>query len=170
LELDLLDALIATRLAVSVVNAAVQRAAVPENAYLTISEGPAWAALERLDALPPRFLGYLLREACGLPPVPTSVAVSAWLRDHPDELGPLVPPDLLREGVGIDLSVASPLLGDLRTLADPSHWGRVIGTAIEQAGGRMGVGRYDEARLVYTSDAFREAGNDGPNGAPSTWD
>ena len=162
LELDLLDSLIATRLAVSVVNAAVQRAAVPDNAYLTISEAPAWEALERLDALPPRLLRYLLREACGLSPVPTSVAVSAWLRDHPDELGPLVAPDLLREVVGIDLSVASPLLGDLRALAEPSRWGRTIATTIADAGGRMGVGRYDEARLVYAGDAFREAGNDGP--------
>ena len=159
-ELDLLDALIATRLAVSVVNAAVQRAALPENAYLTISEATAWAALQRLDRLPPRLAGYMIREACGLPPVPSSVAVARWLRDHPEELGPLVAADLLYNATTIDLSVASPLT-DLRSLADPTRWGRVIASAIEESGAKMGVGRYDEARLVYTSHAFQDEGNDG---------
>lgn len=162
LELDLLDTLIATRLAVSVVNAAVQRAAVPDNAYLTVSEAPAWDALERLDALSPRLARYLMRDACGYPAVPTSIAVAHWLRDHPDELGPLVAPDLLHDAATLDLSIASPLMGDLRTLADPARWGRAIATTIEDAGARMGVGRYDEARLVYASEAFRHEGNDGP--------
>lgn len=159
-ELDLLDRLIATRLAVSVVNAAVQRAALPENAYLTISETPAWEALRRLDALPPRLTGYLIRDACGLPAVPASVAVTRWLRDHPEELGPLVAQDLLSHATTIDLSVGSPLT-DLQSLEDPARWERVIADAIQEAGVTMGVGRYDEARLVYTSNAFREAGNDG---------
>lgn len=161
-EIDLLDALVATRLAVSVVNAAVQRVAVPDNAYLTVSEAPAWDALRRLDAMAPRLARYLVREACGLPPVPGSLAVSHWLRDHPEELGPLVAPDLQRNALTIDLSIGSPLLDDLRTLDDSGRWGRAIASMMESAGARMGVGRYDEARLVYTSDAFREQGNDGP--------
>ncbi len=161
-ELYLLDALIATRLAVSVVNAGVQRTAVPDNAYLTISEAPAWESLERLDALPPRFARYLLRDACGHAAVPTSAAVGDWLREHPEELGPLVAPELLHNAAALDLSIASPLLADLRTLTDPARWGRGIATALEEAGAHMGVGRYDEARLVYTTAAFREEGNDGP--------
>jgi 4-aminobutyrate aminotransferase-like enzyme/Ser/Thr protein kinase RdoA (MazF antagonist) len=162
IEIDLLDVLIATRLAVSAVNAGVQRTAVPGNPYLTISEAPAWDALERLAALPPRLIRCVLRDACGLPAVPTAPAVAQWLQAHGDELGPLVQSDLARDATVLDLSVASPLLGNLRVAADVQAFSRVIATEVEEAGAQVGVGRYDEPRIVYTSDAFQAEGNDGP--------
>jgi 4-aminobutyrate aminotransferase-like enzyme/Ser/Thr protein kinase RdoA (MazF antagonist)/murein DD-endopeptidase MepM/ murein hydrolase activator NlpD len=162
IEIDLLDVLISARLAVSAVNAGVQRAAAPGNPYLTISEAPAWDALERLSALPPRFIRCVLRDACGLPAVQTAPAVAQWLQAHEDELGPLVQPDLTRHAAVLDLSVASPLLGDLRVVTDVQSFSRVIATAIDEAGAQVGIGRYDEPRLVYTSDAFLTEGNDGP--------
>jgi 4-aminobutyrate aminotransferase-like enzyme/Ser/Thr protein kinase RdoA (MazF antagonist) len=161
-ELDLLDALIATRLAVSVVNAAVQRAAVPDNAYLTVSEAPAWEALERFAALPPRLARYALRDACGFAAVPTAPAVVQWLTDHPDELGPVLTADLVREGAVLDLSVGSPAIANPRSIADVTAFTRTIETALAEAGRTVAVGRYDEPRLVYTTDAFRAEGNDGP--------
>ncbi|HET9709858.1 MAG TPA: aminotransferase class III-fold pyridoxal phosphate-dependent enzyme, partial [Gemmatimonadales bacterium] len=161
-ESDLLDGLITTRLAVSVVNAAIQRTAVPDNAYLTVSETAAWAALERLLALAPRLGRVVLRDACGLAGVATAPAVESWLRAHPDELGPLVSPDWGAGARVVDLSVSSVLLGDLNTAADTAAFSRTIADAAAAQGGTMGVGRYDEPRLVYTSDAFRVAGNDGP--------
>lgn len=47
-ERDLLDDLISTRLAVSVCISAHQSALVPDDAYLNVSEAPAWRLLERL--------------------------------------------------------------------------------------------------------------------------
>ncbi len=161
IEIDQLDLLIAARLAVSAVNAGVQRAAAPDNPYLTISEAPSWDALERLAVLPPRLIRCVLRDACGLPAVPTAPAVVHWLQAHTGELDQLVQPDLSRAAV-LDLSVASPLLGDLRAVADVPTFSRVIATAIEAAGAQVGIGRYDEARFVYTSPAFLSEGNDGP--------
>ncbi len=55
-EIAVLDILVRTRLAVSVVNSACRAAAEPGDPYLTVSEAPAWAALEglRQDAAPAR--------------------------------------------------------------------------------------------------------------------
>ncbi|HSL71201.1 MAG TPA: phosphotransferase, partial [Longimicrobiales bacterium] len=52
-EIEAVYPLICTRLVMSVALAAVQRANQPENEYLSISEAPAWALLERLAAVPP---------------------------------------------------------------------------------------------------------------------
>ncbi|MGH7538266.1 MAG: aminotransferase class III-fold pyridoxal phosphate-dependent enzyme, partial [Gemmatimonadales bacterium] len=161
-EIDVLDALIATRLAVSVVNAAVQRTVVPENPYLTISEAPAWEALERLAALPPRLARYVVREAGGLPPVPTAPAVGDWLRQHQDDLSHVVEPDLARQTAVLDLSVGSALFGDLRAPSDVGRFSHAIATALEEAGAVVGIGRYDEPRPIYTSATFRTDSNDGP--------
>ncbi|HEY6223770.1 MAG TPA: aminotransferase class III-fold pyridoxal phosphate-dependent enzyme, partial [Gemmatimonadales bacterium] len=161
-ESDLLDGLISARLAVSVVNAAIQRSAVPDNAYLTVSEAAAWAALERLLALPPRLARVVLRDACGLAGVATAPATASWLGTHPDELGPLVSPDWGTNAHVVDLSVSSLLLGDLDAAQDRVAFGRAIAGQLAEHGAAMGVGRYDEPRFVYTSDAFRVEGNDGP--------
>lgn len=160
-EIDLLDALIATRLAVSVVNAAVQRAAVPDNAYLTVSEAPAWEALERLSALPPRLARYVLRDACGLAPVPTAPAVVQWLTEHPGEMGPVVAVDLAHEAAVLDLSVGSPAIDNPPAVRDATAFARTIDSALAEARRTVGIGRFDEPRLVYTTDAFRAEGNDG---------
>jgi 4-aminobutyrate aminotransferase-like enzyme/Ser/Thr protein kinase RdoA (MazF antagonist) len=161
-EVDLLDTLISARLAVSVVNAAVQREMGADDPYLVISEVPAWEALERLAAQPPRLVRYMLRDACGFAPVPTAPAVADWLHSHPDELGPLVEPERLREAAVLDLSVGSPLFPDLRAASEVAAFSQVIGRALEEAGATGGVGRYDEPRLVYTDDAYRTQENDGP--------
>src|SRR6185369_10823335 len=54
-ELALLFPLIGIRLAVSVVNSAEQAVGFPGDSYLTISETGAWATLERLEQVHPRF-------------------------------------------------------------------------------------------------------------------
>ena len=161
-EVDLLDALIETRLAVSVVNAAVQRAAVPDNPYLTISEAAAWEALERLSRAPARFPRCVLRDACGFAAVPTAPAVVQWLTDHPDELSPVVEADFARDAAVLDLSVGSPTIANPNDVADVEAFSGTIAAALAEAGKTIGIGRYDEPRLVYTTDAFRAEGNDGP--------
>ena len=81
-EIALLFPLICARLAVSVTNSAQRKLVEPDDPYITISEAPAWAALAQLDAIHPRFAHYTFRHACGLPPVPHSAAVVAWLQAH----------------------------------------------------------------------------------------
>jgi Ser/Thr protein kinase RdoA (MazF antagonist) len=67
LELSVVFALIGARLAVSVTNSAYRKTLKPDDPYVTVSEAPAWNALERLGKIHPRFAHYTLRAACGFP-------------------------------------------------------------------------------------------------------
>jgi 4-aminobutyrate aminotransferase-like enzyme/Ser/Thr protein kinase RdoA (MazF antagonist) len=51
-ELALFFTLMATRLAVSVINSAHRKSLIPDDPYVTVTEAPAWAALERLAKIP----------------------------------------------------------------------------------------------------------------------
>jgi len=159
-EISLVDILIRVRLAVSVVNSACRAAAEPGDPYLTISESPAWAALEAFDRVPPRLAHYAYRDTCGLPPVPHAPAVAAWLRRSAAALAPVLDHDLRTAPVAVlDLSVGSRMLG-----ADPSELEtprltETIAKAMAEAGAAVGVGRYDEARAIYTTGAFAAAGS-----------
>ena len=66
-ELSLVYPLLRTRLVVSVITAARNRERDPDNAYLLVSETPAWAALERLEQVSPAAAEQALRHACGRP-------------------------------------------------------------------------------------------------------
>ena len=98
-EIAVLDVLIRTRLAVSVVNSAGRAAAEPDDPYLTISEAPAWAALEAFDRVPARLALYAYRDACGLPPVPHGPAVVGWLERSAASFAQVLEPDLRKEPV-----------------------------------------------------------------------
>jgi Ser/Thr protein kinase RdoA (MazF antagonist) len=64
-EILLLPDLIATRLCVSVVVSAHRRRIRPDNAYLTVSEAPAWQLLDLLGTVDGDELGAELAGACG---------------------------------------------------------------------------------------------------------
>ena len=161
-ELALVYPLICARLCVSVTNSAIQRHADPANEYLLVSERPAWALLAQLDHLSPRLAHYMFRAACGLPPCPVSSAIVDWISRHPGQCGPIVEADLRTESVVFDLSVGSTEWGTLAELRDPAAFSRSLAERMRTAPARAGIGRYDEARLVYTADLFAVPGNDGP--------
>jgi 4-aminobutyrate aminotransferase-like enzyme/Ser/Thr protein kinase RdoA (MazF antagonist) len=158
-ELAVLDILIRTRLAVSVVNSACRAAAEPDDPYLTISEAPAWAALEAFDRVPARLAHYAYRDACGLPPAPHGPAVVGWLKQAAVSFAPVLERDPRTEPVVVlDLSVGSRMLG-----ADPAGFetprlSATIERAIGDAGAAVGVGRYNEARALYSTAAFAGGG------------
>jgi 4-aminobutyrate aminotransferase-like enzyme len=152
-ELDVLFHLMRARLAVSVALSAHRRVAEPENEYLTISEAPAWEALERLASVSPRLAAYTFRAACGLPAHPDSPRLTAWLRAHRDEIGPVTEPDLA-DALVFDLSVGSPTFEALSALEDTDRSTARLFGLMKDAGAEAGIGRYDEARLVYTTEAF----------------
>ncbi|RME47243.1 MAG: aminotransferase class III-fold pyridoxal phosphate-dependent enzyme, partial [Caldilineae bacterium] len=66
-EQSVLFPLLCMRLCVSVSISARRRREQPGNPYLTISEKPAWATLERLAAIPPAFAADAFRYACLMP-------------------------------------------------------------------------------------------------------
>ena len=160
LELELLFVLICTRLAMSVSISAHQQKNEPDNNYLKISEQSAWELLERLREVNPRFSNYVFRNACGLPPCPNSQKVITWLQDNHDQIGPVVPQDLrTAPSIVFDLSVGSLELSNLAELGDAETFAEALFSKMAAAKTDVGVGKYDEARLCYTTDQFKSDGN-----------
>jgi len=162
LEVGCLYDLIAMRLCLSVVISAEQRKAEPANEYLSIKERPAWALLAKWREIPPDFAHAVFRDACGLPPCPRGGKVVDWLKRHRDELGPVIDIDFKQNPpLVFDLSVGSteisswPEAGSMKTLA-ALLFGRMA-----EAKARVGIGRYDEARRIYTEDMYKSEANDG---------
>lgn len=80
-EIDILFDLVCMRLCISVVNSALRKQENPEDAYLVISERPAWELLRKLRSIPVTAAQHGFRDACGLPDaVPTEKIKQ--LRDH----------------------------------------------------------------------------------------
>ena len=162
-ELAALLPLIVRRLCVSVVNSAHQRHIEPGNAYLFVTEQPAWNLLAQLASVHPRFAEAAFRAACGLNPCAASAGVAAWLRDHADSIGPLMDPDPAQAARRtIDLSVSSLEAGTPALWADLPRFTRHVQTLVADSRATLGIGRYDEVRAFYANEAFGTAGNDGP--------
>ncbi len=143
------------RLCLSVAMSAFRRRDEPDEAYLSVSEAAAWAALARLDAVHPRWATYRLRAACGLEPCPDAPAVAAWLEANADTFAPVVRPAPSAAPVVVfDFSVGS-TEWDPDALSVPMLASDEIEARMRAAGAEVGVGRYDEARLVYTGEQFR---------------
>src|SRR5260370_17377187 len=79
MELSAFYALSGARMAVSVTNSAQRKTVKPDDPYVTISEAPAWEALERLEKIHPRFAHYTFPAACALPAVPKGEKIKRWL-------------------------------------------------------------------------------------------
>jgi 4-aminobutyrate aminotransferase-like enzyme/Ser/Thr protein kinase RdoA (MazF antagonist) len=162
-ELEILFPLIGTRLAVSVTNSNYQREVEPENKYLMVTDADAWALLEQLEEVHPRFARYAFRHACGLPPCPETAGVVQWLKENSHKPGRLVEPDLkTTKTVTFDLSAGSREIANPAELADLEGFTRKLFERMRAANAVAGIGRYDEPRLAYTSELFQSQSNDGP--------
>lgn len=78
-ELGLLAPLAKVRLALTVMNAAIQRTENPENNYLTVSEAPAWRLLDFLDDIGDELFEATIHSACLNPKFPTNSATTRSL-------------------------------------------------------------------------------------------
>src|SRR6266567_8476484 len=160
LELGVLYALIGARLAVSVTNSAHRKTVKPDDPYVTVSEAPAWEALERLGKIHPRFAHYTFRAACGLPPVPQGEKIKRWLETNSGCASSILDVDVgTAQRVVFDLSVGSTFLGADPCVSETARLSEKIFHEIRRAGAVAGIGRYDEPRLLYSSPLFGSAGN-----------
>ena len=154
-ELSALYAVIGARLAVSVTNSAHRKTVKPDDPYVTVSEAPAWEALERLAKIHPRFAHYTFRAACGLPAVPQGEKIKKWLAANAGSAASILAADVkTAPSVVFDLSVGSTLLGAKPGGANHPEVRERLSAEMKRAGAAFGVGRYDEPRLVYTSALF----------------
>ncbi|GAB4115231.1 MAG: aminotransferase class III-fold pyridoxal phosphate-dependent enzyme [Roseiflexaceae bacterium] len=163
-EADLLDTLIRTRLAVSVINSAYQQTIHPANQYLQISARPAWALLERLAQIPAALATAFFRQACGFVPSPHSSAVVAWLSANQAAIAPVIQPDLRQHpqaAVVLDLSPGTLDFGTLADLTNTRRMDATINELIADAGATLAIGRYNEPRLIYRAPMFCMPANEG---------
>jgi 4-aminobutyrate aminotransferase-like enzyme/Ser/Thr protein kinase RdoA (MazF antagonist)/murein DD-endopeptidase MepM/ murein hydrolase activator NlpD len=159
-EIAAFYSLVCARLAVSVVNSAHRHSLITDDPYVTVSEAPAWAALERLAEIHPRLAHYTFRAACGLPVIACSANIREWLARNSSSAAPILPVDL-REGncLVLDLSVGSTFLGaDPANAAESRMTGKIQGV-VRAANATVAVGRYNEARPVYTSQRYAASEN-----------
>ena len=154
-EIGILYTLIGMRLAVSVTNSAHRKSLVPGDPYVTISEAPAWHALEKLASVHPRLAHYTFRGACGLPAMPQSEKVQQWLASQASSAASVLDADLrAAPTAGFDLSVGSGFLGADPRNAETTNLTEAIFRTMKSANASVGLGRYNEARLLYASPLF----------------
>lgn len=152
-ELGLVYPLLLTRLAVSVVNAAMMKLERPDDPYVVISEKPAWDFLERSRALTPLHVLGALRLACGRTALENETAVMTWLDRNRGTFAPIF---------GVDLSdkpMVSLAVGDCAVPRDPTRLSdaeaRRLVDPQSLAEDPIQVGYFAEPRLIYTEPAFR---------------
>lgn len=164
-EVALLAALMTMRLCTSVVIAAARKLRHADNPYLAVSEGPAWRALEAIEARGTRLFTYAFRAACGLPACPRTASVVDWLEHHVQDIGRVVDADLRSDNVHIfDLGPDSVEFAGMPDSCETDEWSRVLFARIRDAGAAVGIGRYAEARRCYTAATYR-----GAAGEVETW-
>jgi hypothetical protein len=153
-ELASLFGLVLMRLCASACIAAEQQRRRPENTYLGVSQQAIRRDLPKLAAIPFGLAQTMLRAAAGVVPSPKAAVVRDYLKKV-DTFAPVMGVDLEREAcLVLDLSAEGPLVsGDPRENEEPALSERVFG-AMKNAAVRIGVGRYNEPRLLYVAPGF----------------
>ncbi|MGD9288754.1 MAG: aminotransferase class III-fold pyridoxal phosphate-dependent enzyme [Desulfobacterales bacterium] len=155
-ELSVLFDLICMRLCMSVCHAANQSRQEPDNEYLRISEKPVWSLLKKLQNIHPRLALYVFRHACGLPAIAQSGKIIDWLKDHRQGFASIVDEDLHHENqLILDLSVAASLPQIEEDNSNPAALTEHLFEQMRRAHANVGIGRYQEARLLYTTGQFK---------------
>jgi 4-aminobutyrate aminotransferase-like enzyme/Ser/Thr protein kinase RdoA (MazF antagonist) len=154
-EFTVLFDLVRLRLCLSACLSVQQQSQRPQDEYLSISQEAIRRTLPHLFGIQRRFAEARLRHACGLPALPRAAAIIDWLQKNRKSMAAVAGHDLQSEPLLVfDLGIASPYLsGDPENNSEPELSQRLF-AAMDRAGVKVGIGRYDEARLLYTSPLF----------------
>src|ERR1700730_15649495 len=102
-----------------------------------------------------RFAHYTFRRACGLSAVPQNEKMQRWLEKNGPGAASLFDVDLrTASNIVLDLSVGSEFLSANPRESETSELTRKICSLMEEEKVSIGIGRYDEARLLYSSPLF----------------
>ncbi len=157
IEINVIYDLICMRLCMSVCICAYQKSQQPDNKYLSISEQPAWNALTQLRKISSDFAHFLFRDACGLEPVPNKNIIVKWLENNQKQFSSIMDDDLSKAPLlVIDTSVSSPAMANPATPFNPAKETKKLFRAIEDTNSIAGIGKYDEYRILYTSEDFAD--------------
>lgn len=146
-EIDMLWPLLRLRLAVSVVNSTQMAREKPDDPYVLISQGPAWAFLDS-PKVNPDLISARLRAACGFGVTDSAPSVMAWLDENRGSFA-LVLDHALDDLPRANLSVADCLLP-----RDPFNLSPQEAATLGVDPQGLHLGYYAEPRLIYTDKAF----------------
>lgn len=159
-EIAALFDLIRLRLCVSVCRAAWQRRQRPGDEYLFISQKPILEVLPGLLDCDFHLVHARLRQACGLDPLADAMGTLNWLKGKRGngDFAAVLPVDLQSDTVKVlDLGIASPLYqGDPQRDNGEEQLTKRIAAEMNALGASVAIGRYNEARLLYTSSLFQK--------------
>ncbi len=158
-EVSVLYGLILARICSSVLVSAYRGTLEPENEYIRVSEQGAWNLLMHLSSESASLAEYRWRAACKMEPYPENKRLVKQLQDH--RFAPIMQPDLRTlDPLVLDLSVSSPLVGVPDQQPDPESASKAWFRRIRRAEAAIGIGRYNEPRIVYTAKHYRSPNNE----------
>lgn len=153
-ELALIYPLLLTRLAVSVTNSAIIKKERPDDAYVVISEAPAWTFLKKAREIDAQFMLASIRLACGLAALPQSDTIRNWLDEKRGSFHPMLDADL-KQAVSLDLSPEGSTIPANPLKLEAEEWSDALEDLSKKSD--VIIGRYCEPRLMYTAPEFRSA-------------
>lgn len=158
--LEVLFVLVCMRLCVSICMAAQEQRLRPDDPYIAVSQAPIRRTIPHLAKLPTSVATAYLRQSCGFPVTRTSPRILAALKRSTEEtrkfpvLAGLDPDQVLVLDLGIDSHLIS---GD-SAQNTAEMLGKRIRLAIEARHAQVGIGQYNEPRLLYTAPFFKTGG------------
>jgi len=154
-EIDLLFDLIALRLVISVTLSASRRKRIEDNAYLAISEAPAWALLSRLRNMDPVFVAAILRQACGFEAVSGARTIINWIEMHRRAMAPVldVPCALMAKAL-VPFGDKTHPIALASAEGRPEEAEKAWREIADREAVTLGIGPWGEDRPVYTTEAF----------------
>ncbi len=161
-ELDVLHTLVAMRLTITVTKSAMNKIAEPENKYHQISEKPAWDVLEKWIEIDQKYAAFCFRNACGFSIHEKKERILHNVSKANYTLKGLFPTLKFNEVYSMDMSVGSQFLGHEFEFQDLELTSFKLARLRKEQPNSILAGGYSEVRPIYTSNAYRKEGNNGP--------
>lgn len=160
-ELQCLYSLVSVRLMTTVTKSSIGRELEPDNEYLRISEQPAWNALNAWRGISPQLAYYRFREACGLSPHPQGESFNDWAATQQLPVQSLFPDLDQTAFCPVDMSVSSKWLGNRAEYENDEITRFKLKQLVLNHPNAVVAGGYGEVRPFYTTEAYRQEGNNG---------
>ena len=144
------------RLALSVCIAAIQQKERPSDEYLGISQKVIRETIPVLDSIHPLFAETLFRQSCGMDPAPRIRELREEIKESALEAFPLTGEKLTAANcMVLDLGVDGRLIDGDPLMNTADRLGERIEEECKKENKKYGLGRFAEARILYSSPVFQ---------------
>ncbi|MDT8401372.1 MAG: aminotransferase class III-fold pyridoxal phosphate-dependent enzyme [Bacteroidales bacterium] len=155
-EVRVLFTMVKMRLALSICIAASQQRERPDDTYLAISQEPIKKIIPALEQIHPLFAEAIFRDACGMKaPVEISRLIPRIGKIGKDAY-PLLGEQLTEKNcLALNLGVNGKLIEGDQLMNTADKLGERIEEELRRKQKKFGIGRFAEARILYSSSVFR---------------